>query len=66
MVNAYTTGKQYMPCYLFTVFLFYLWFCTLSFIQIVKELKYKMGHYEEEKMNFSEYQGMNAPELTII
>jgi hypothetical protein len=62
-VTAYTTGKQYIPCYLFTVFLFYLWFCTLSFIQIVKELEYKMGHYEEGKINLKEYQGMNVPEL---
>jgi hypothetical protein len=61
---AYTAGKQYIPCYLFiTVFLFYLWFCALSFTQIVKELEYKMGHYEEGKMNLHEYQGMNEAEL---
>jgi hypothetical protein len=47
---------------LFTVFLFYLWFCNLSFIQIVKELEYKMGHYEEGNMNLKEYQGINVPE----
>jgi hypothetical protein len=62
-MNTYATGKQYIPCYLFAVFLFYLWFCTLGFIQIVKELKYKMGHYEEGKINSNKYQGMTAPEL---
>lgn len=59
---AYITDKQYIPCYLFTVFLFYLWFCTLSFIQIVKELEYKMGHYEGN-MNLKEYQGINVLQL---
>ncbi|KAJ4437237.1 hypothetical protein ANN_17372 [Periplaneta americana] len=47
------------------LFLYYLWFCTLSFVQIVKELEfvYKMGHFQEGKLNLHEYQRMNVPEL---
>ncbi|XP_021934771.1 uncharacterized protein LOC110837201 isoform X2 [Zootermopsis nevadensis] len=47
------------------LYLFYQWFCVLSFIQIVKELElvHKMGHYEEGKLNFHKYQRMNVLEL---
>lgn len=56
---------QYMLLHLFAVFLFYQWFCVLSFIQIVKELElvHKMGHYEKGKLNFHKYQRMNVLEL---
>jgi hypothetical protein len=49
---------------LFAVFLFYQWFCVLSFIQIVKELElvHKMGNYEEGKLNLHKYQRMKISE----
>jgi hypothetical protein len=48
-----------MSCHFFTVFLFYLWFCTLSFVQIVKELESKMCHHEDAKLNVQNYEQMN-------
>jgi hypothetical protein len=63
--SAYIIGKQYMSYHLFSVFLFYLWFCALSFIQTVNELEsvYKMGHYEGRKLDLHKYQHVNVPEL---
>lgn len=44
------------------LFLLYLWFCVLSFIQMVKELQQEMCHHEDAKLNLQTYQQMNVAE----
>lgn len=48
-----------MSCHFFTVFLFYLWFCALSFIQTVKELEHNTCH-EDAKLNLQNYGQMKG------
>jgi hypothetical protein len=51
-----------MSYHFFTVFLFYLWFCALSFVQIVKELEHKICHHEDAKLNLQNYEQRNGAE----
>lgn len=50
-----------MSCHFFTVFLFYLWFCVLSFIQTVKEVERNTRH-EDAKLNLQNYGQMKGAE----
>ena len=47
------------------MFLCYLWFCVVSFVQIVKEIEFvqSMGHYEGGRLNPAGYQNVNVPEI---
>ncbi|KAJ9590634.1 hypothetical protein L9F63_016345 [Diploptera punctata] len=47
------------------LFLYYLWFCVLSFVQIVKELEIVklLGHHQGARLNTKEYKHFHVPEI---